>query len=686
MQKTVQNAKPQGSRTAEPSTAPQFQSVRPMQAQSPMARMQHAYGNQRTQRFLNGRCLQKKLTVNQPGDAYEQEADRVADMVMRMPDAAAGSSLPNIASLGSGSTLRRCSCGQSSSSGECEECKAKGSLQRSSDAVSASTEAPPIVHDVLRSPGRPLDHATRSFLEPRFGRDFSGVRVHTGQEAAKSAEAVEAAAYAVGNSIVFNAGRYAPASAAGRRMLAHELTHVAQQGHAPALAGNARNSARPAGTRKSVMRSPRMLQRVRCEAGVAPGMSCSDAQGSGHPAGVNLERFSQNEHRLKPAHLTAIGSFITGWARRGAVETVEVHGYASCEGEANHNVQLSCDRAETVKAALAAGGVTTSITTFAHGETDEFGTVLDDNRRVIIKTTVPPARTRHFEVDAVSMLACAPCNPFTDDGPAALSPPSSESAISSFRMKHGISADITVEATGRISSSSATGPHVVGTSHYCGTAHTARILAHSLTGPASLPAGPHGEGREWESSMESRVRAIVPCTFPAKPGTAHGAPCGDISGNPMIPSIMSHFRMRLWADGTGESEFVSATTYPFHYLYENGTLKTFGGSPVHPRVDFPSWATSTGVSVSDGLAGFKALRTACCNHGVYPACDCVCSGGYTDLRPLTTWERVGGYDEGQQLLFCYGAGAAALVGPCPTACAPTGAPCAGGPPTLPSNP
>ena len=95
--------------------------------------------------------------------------------------------------------------------------------------------APPIVDRVLSSPGRPLDPATRAFMEPHFGHDFSRVRVHTDDRAAASARAVQARAYTVGADVVFDAGQYAPGTEAGRRLLAHELTHVVQQGQAQTL-------------------------------------------------------------------------------------------------------------------------------------------------------------------------------------------------------------------------------------------------------------------------------------------------------------------------------------------------------------------------------------------------------------------------------------------------------------------
>jgi hypothetical protein len=92
---------------------------------------------------------------------------------------------------------------------------------------------PPVVSDVLRSPGKPLDSASRSLLEPRFGHDFSQVRVHSDAQAAESAETVGAFAYTVGRDVVFGAGQYAPTSPAGQRLLAHELAHVVQQASAP---------------------------------------------------------------------------------------------------------------------------------------------------------------------------------------------------------------------------------------------------------------------------------------------------------------------------------------------------------------------------------------------------------------------------------------------------------------------
>ena len=127
---------------------------------------------------------------------------------------------------------RKCACGNHmAAGGECEECsKKKQALQRKASSPGERAEVPPIVDEVLGSPGRALDVSTRAFMEPRFGQDFSRVRVHTDAKASESAEAVNALAYTVGHEIVFGKGRLEPNTPAGRYLLAHELTHTVQQG------------------------------------------------------------------------------------------------------------------------------------------------------------------------------------------------------------------------------------------------------------------------------------------------------------------------------------------------------------------------------------------------------------------------------------------------------------------------
>ncbi|NMG11604.1 DUF4157 domain-containing protein [Brasilonema sp. UFV-L1] len=131
----------------------------------------------------------------------------------------------------SGLLQRKCACGGSAGlTGECTGChKERLTVQRRAANQTENSEVPPIVHEVLREPGQPLDKETRGFMESRFGRDFSSVRVHTDGNAAESALAVNALAYTVGHDIVFGTGLYRPQITEGKQLLAHELTHTVQQ-------------------------------------------------------------------------------------------------------------------------------------------------------------------------------------------------------------------------------------------------------------------------------------------------------------------------------------------------------------------------------------------------------------------------------------------------------------------------
>ena len=167
--------------------------------------------------------IQTKLLVNEPGDKYEQEADAVSKEVMRMPES---------------QLQRKCACGGTPGpDGECENCRKKRlELQRKTQHFETGNRgvfsAPPIVHEVLRSTGQPLEPAMRSSMSQKFGADFSKVRVHTDSRAAESAFAVNALAYTVGQNVVFGKDQYRPDTLNGQRLLAHELTHVVQQNQA----------------------------------------------------------------------------------------------------------------------------------------------------------------------------------------------------------------------------------------------------------------------------------------------------------------------------------------------------------------------------------------------------------------------------------------------------------------------
>lgn len=150
--------------------------------------------------------LQRKSIANEPGDHYEQQADRISEQVMGMSDTDA--------------RVQR----------KCANCGTEEELHRKESSDSTPSTAPNAVNDVIGQSGSPMDSGDRNFMESRFGSDFSDVRVHTDSGAAASASAVNARAYTVGNNIVFGEGQYSPGTSHGRSLLAHELVHTLQQG------------------------------------------------------------------------------------------------------------------------------------------------------------------------------------------------------------------------------------------------------------------------------------------------------------------------------------------------------------------------------------------------------------------------------------------------------------------------
>ena len=169
--------------------------------------------------FFPRATIQPKLSINTPGDAYEQEADAMADKVMRMQIPASQDSFfkPALSSI-----QRKCK--------GCEDEDKKLHRKESNGSeMHGSNELDSYV-STLSSSGQPLPESSRQFFEPRFGQDFSNVRIHTDSVAAKSAQSINALAYTTGNNIVFNNGQYSPGSESGNRLMAHELTHVVQQG------------------------------------------------------------------------------------------------------------------------------------------------------------------------------------------------------------------------------------------------------------------------------------------------------------------------------------------------------------------------------------------------------------------------------------------------------------------------
>ncbi len=186
---------------------------------NPILQLQHTIGNQAVQRLLEANTgdvkggIQTKLAVSTPGDRFEREADAVADEVMRMPDFVLQRQYPGRADV---SAPRRSD----------EE---KPRIQRLANSESGIGE---VAYDFTSNlgAGAPLDAASRSYFEPRFGHAFGNVRIHNGPQAARAAASIQARAFTLGRDVVFAAGEHDPGSQSGKRLLAHELTHVVQQG------------------------------------------------------------------------------------------------------------------------------------------------------------------------------------------------------------------------------------------------------------------------------------------------------------------------------------------------------------------------------------------------------------------------------------------------------------------------
>jgi hypothetical protein len=215
--------------------------------------LQQTMGNQAVQRLIKSGRIQAKLTINQPNDKYEQEADRIADQVMRMPEKE-GSLVKGHWSLGKKESplIQR----QEELEEEEEQIQAKPladqitplaqrqvepvieeeeeeeTVQPKGTGTQPKTVTPNIESRIqsLKGGGQPLSKSTRDFFESRFGTDFSQVRVHTDSKAGEAAKSINAKAFTAGKDVVFGAGQYSPGNEAGKNLLAHELTHVLQQG------------------------------------------------------------------------------------------------------------------------------------------------------------------------------------------------------------------------------------------------------------------------------------------------------------------------------------------------------------------------------------------------------------------------------------------------------------------------
>ena len=227
------------------SRSPSYQPLLREPAQvNTILQLQQAVGNQAVQRMLHSGAIQAKLRIGKPGDVYEQEADRVSEQVMRMPDPQTHETAPVSGRANTPQLQRECA--------ECPEKEEEGlQLKPLADSITpllqrqteeedlqakevpgqTSKTGPALEAHInnVRGGGRPLSGSERAFFEPRFGHDFNKVRVHADSRATQSAQSINARAYTFRKQIVFGPNSYHPQTSAGRQLLAHELTHVVQQ-------------------------------------------------------------------------------------------------------------------------------------------------------------------------------------------------------------------------------------------------------------------------------------------------------------------------------------------------------------------------------------------------------------------------------------------------------------------------
>jgi hypothetical protein len=190
--------------------------------------LQQTYGNRYVQRVMGK--VQAKLIVNPPDDVYEKEADRVADTVSKSP----ASSVRRQAGKEEEVTTKRASAIQRQAEPEEEEEEEEETIQTKAVGSRAMevSEGLEAGINAARGGGQSLPSSVRSSLEPQLGQDFSQVHIHTDARADKLSQQLDAKAFTSRNDVFFREGAYQPGSDSGRGLIAHELTHVVQQGTA----------------------------------------------------------------------------------------------------------------------------------------------------------------------------------------------------------------------------------------------------------------------------------------------------------------------------------------------------------------------------------------------------------------------------------------------------------------------
>jgi len=299
--------------------------------------------------------VQTKLTVGTPNDEYEQEADNVADKVMRMPADAANEKIEDPPTIQSKpihvpAVQRLCA--------ECEEELGQGgkpTVQKKASGFSTATPVSASVNSTINSPGAgsPLNDSVRSRIEPVLGADLSSVRVHSGAQAQDASRSLNAKSFTNQNNIFLGRGQ----SSSDIQLMAHETTHTLQQGALPQIAGGS----------STIQRKPSAEPETESEAGTgAAGAGRAVARrdcdnNESNPiiwfehnsttlrssGGINSVVHLMLAIRRAQAHITAAGP----------TARVYLYGYASEEGGEVHNATLAQQRADTIKSLMASAGI-----------------------------------------------------------------------------------------------------------------------------------------------------------------------------------------------------------------------------------------------------------------------------------------------------------------------------------------
>lgn len=292
-------------------------------------------------------AIQAKLTVSSPGDVHEQEADWVASAVMRMPD----------------SSVRETSVVSSASSGLQRMCtKCDDDLEKKSVAPvqrkEQTGEVPAVTSSVtaniqsMRGGGRELTASTRAFFEPRFGADFSSVRVHTDERANETAKSIGAKAFTHGRDIAFASGQYSPGSSEGQHLLAHELTHVVQQS---GLRDPRSIQRQPASGTGGTMSSPSVVQYQRGESEAShrePGHLDPDVERLA-PDKLLVADFGVDWRHVKGSTKAdpTLRAWLNAWERDDTYR-LSIVGYSDSVGGEELNTGLRQARASNIEALL----------------------------------------------------------------------------------------------------------------------------------------------------------------------------------------------------------------------------------------------------------------------------------------------------------------------------------------------